>query len=201
MNDRSKDPQPAPETAAQLLLAQAREGLHGKISIADAIAACRKAITLLEATQRSSPELPAALVVLGQLHEGQGTAPGLTEAVTHYDRALAWWKERSEAAPRDTGEWARTWMNRGNALQKYEDPAAWTESVASYEEAIRLLEQEPADEETQLTAGAAWMNLGVVRQKQGSPESVKEAVKAHSKAVAFFRALPLSEDVHFRRSL
>src|SRR5882724_449938 len=129
MNDRSNGPQPAPETAAQLLLAQAREGLHGKISIGDAMTACRKAITLLEATQLSSEELPAALVVLGQLHEGQGTANGLKDALTHYDRALAWWKERSDDGPRDSGEWARTWMNRGNALQKYDDPAAWTESV------------------------------------------------------------------------
>src|SRR5262249_17265255 len=144
--------------------------------IADAIAAAQKAVADFEANQPSSPDLPAALVVLGQLHEGQGTAAGLKDAVGRYDSALGWYENQPETISSDSldkGEWARTWMNRGNALQKFEDPEAWKESVASYGAAIQLLEQCPDDEETRLTAGAAWMNLGVVLQKQGGAEGLQ----------------------------
>ncbi|GAB1489646.1 hypothetical protein MASR2M8_20990 [Opitutaceae bacterium] len=158
-------------------------------------------MTALPPDQIARLEAAHAALTRGHARETEGA---LDEALKGYDEAIsilsAWPGPPPAGVCRDLGV---AWMNRGNVLQKQEDPAALTDADAAYDRAITLLNLLPlaSDPAFANSLGAAWLNRGRALHRQGTATAIAAAVEAYAKSIEVLRALPLEANPWFRINL
>jgi tetratricopeptide (TPR) repeat protein len=95
----------------------------------------------------------------GHAQEAQGQ---ITAALAEYDRAITLLAEHGEPPTSPAaGDLAIAWMNRGNALQRLDEPSR-TDAIGAYDQAISRLERLPLTHYPAwaISLGAAWLNRG-----------------------------------------
>ena len=145
-----------------------------------------------------TPEPPPAVIWLqrGQQAEAAGTAAALTEALGHYDQALAA-LDRTDAGPVRLRGLIR--MNRANVLLRLRRPG---DAVADYDEALAAFG--PLDPlsppEARASIGGAWLNrAGALRASK--PEDHAAALDSLDHAVKALRTIPVDAHPVYRRNL
>lgn len=128
----------------------------------------------------------------------------LADAIAAYDESRAFATDESVAATL-SGRRAHAVaaMNRGNALQKFDDPEHLAAAIAAYDEAIAVLAMLPLESDPTLrnTCGAAWMNRGHAFQHRRDAASLAAAIASHERAIEVLKSLPEDGPAYFVRNL
>ena len=143
------------------------------------------------------------LVREGQALEAQANGDAIVAAIRRYEEASALLRTIAGAPEGVRRDLALIAMNRGNALQRLNDPAPLAEAIRAYDEAIACFRTLPLNDNPDYrhTLGATFMNRGHAEQRGGTAQSFAAAGRSHAEAIALLRTLPLDEQSSFRVNL
>lgn len=108
-----------------------------------------------------------------------------------------------DQSPEDRNAAAKVWMKRGIALLSAGSPAALTEALSCFEQALAIRRELPFEESSRFRwlLTACWMNLGDVLTRLGKPEDLAAAVCSFDEAIFHLQKLPMEEDAQYRDRL
>ncbi|WP_395735751.1 hypothetical protein [Prosthecobacter sp.] len=106
-------------------------------------------------------------------------------------------------SPDDRNAVAKTWMKRGIALLSANDPAALSEALQCFDQALAIRRELPFEESAwyRWLLTACWMNRGDVLTRLGRPEDLSAAIHSFDEAIFHLLHLPLDADPQYRSRL